>query len=359
MKSKSETEKLIRSLVEKYFAEGKADKLKTEGIAELKTLLRRNNIPFSQVRNQINPLIKKIEKELYGQFASERLQPFEAGLRSELKKIIDNTSHAATVSQQKIRLELIKLLNEQTGSIEAAIEKRLRRIKIEERHIETEIFTTKLALNNLKRAAEFKNGGVQHLRYAGPSGTERPFCKEHINRVYKIQEAEKIKNHFGQPALVYAGGYNCRHRWVPVYGETEGENLFVDQSWKEKLESSDISKNNKKIMQNEKEFARRVSKLGYKIELNYNIKDKDNRDTDLVFEGKYSQLKQPKTSRDRAIKSSLTHHQADTLIIEIPTDLEQPNRSVNRIKMFIDKYPEKRVYLYNKSTNSLVEIKND
>jgi len=36
-----------------------------------------------------------------------------------------------------------------------------------------------------------------------------------------MKEVEAMINNFGQPALIYAGGYNCRHRWVPMDGEAE------------------------------------------------------------------------------------------------------------------------------------------
>lgn len=210
----------------------------------------------------------------------------------------------------------------------------------------------------MEKANHNKNADVQFLRYAGPSGTVRPFCETHINRVYRMSEVEKMSNYFGQPALIYAGGYNCRHRWVPVEGDGEMEsNLFIDSSWKERFENA--SKNEKEVMLQEKEFALKISQLGYKAELNYGLKDVQNKDTDLVFEGQYAQLKQPKSSRDRAIVSSLTTHQADTIIIELPFNLEQKERSITRIKTFIDVHPDKRVYLYNKKTNHFEEIKND
>lgn len=67
------------------------------------------------------------------------------------------------------------------------------------------------------------------------------------------------------------------------------DNLFIDSSWKEQFEKA--SKNEKEVMLQEKEFARKISRLGYKVELNYSLKDVQNKDTDLVFEGQYIQLK--------------------------------------------------------------------
>ncbi|HOJ18526.1 MAG: hypothetical protein GX452_04720 [Ignavibacteriales bacterium] len=46
---------------------------------------------------------------------------------------------------------------------------------------------------------------------------------------------KKMVNDFGQPAYSFCGGYNCRHRWVPMKGEADqsNPNLFIENSFTE------------------------------------------------------------------------------------------------------------------------------
>ncbi len=207
-------ETVIQNIVTKYFKQGRADMLKTEGIAEIKQALKRLKIPFSGVAKQIYPITKAIENELQKQFLNGHLKPTEDMLKQELKNIIIKNSSAVTELQEKIEVVLLDSL--EAKNVELALEKGLSKIKIEQRHINTEIFTTKLALSNLKRSISYKSAGVKRLQYVGPSGTVRPFCEEHINKIYTYEEVVSMVNQFGRPAIIYCGDYNCRHRWRAV-----------------------------------------------------------------------------------------------------------------------------------------------
>lgn len=48
--------------------------------------------------------------------------------------------------------------------------------------------------------------------------TTRDFCKELINKnyVWRVEDMESTLNDFGQSALVWRGGYNCRHMWSQI-----------------------------------------------------------------------------------------------------------------------------------------------
>jgi hypothetical protein len=45
--------------------------------------------------------------------------------------------------------------------------------------------------------------------------TTREFCRELLNKnfVYRVEDMERINNDEGSSALVWRGGYNCRHSW--------------------------------------------------------------------------------------------------------------------------------------------------
>jgi hypothetical protein len=48
--------------------------------------------------------------------------------------------------------------------------------------------------------------------------TTRSFCKTLINRnyVWRIEDMEATRNDFGDSAMVWRGGYNCRHVWARI-----------------------------------------------------------------------------------------------------------------------------------------------
>lgn len=48
--------------------------------------------------------------------------------------------------------------------------------------------------------------------------TTRPFCRDLINKnmVFRIEDMDKLNNDEGESALVWRGGYNCRHSWSKI-----------------------------------------------------------------------------------------------------------------------------------------------
>jgi len=48
--------------------------------------------------------------------------------------------------------------------------------------------------------------------------TTRQFCRTILNqnRVWRIEDMDMTFNEFGQPASLWRGGYNCRHRWAEI-----------------------------------------------------------------------------------------------------------------------------------------------
>ncbi len=346
-----DTIRTIKNILEKYFREGKADKIKDEAVLEIKLALKRNKIPFNKYKNQIYKLTKEVEKELEKSFMDEKVKPIDENVKKQLNELIKKSNFAVTELQQKIEKELIKSLN--SGDFVKSLERGLRKIKVAERHINTEIFTTKAALDNLKRSMDYKKAGVKYLRYAGPLGTERPFCKLHIDRVYRFEEVEEMLNNFGQPALIYCGGYNCRHRWEAMFGEMK-EDVYVDYSWQNAYNKA--SKNERKVMDEELNFAKKLTKLGNKIELNNTLTKLDNKDTDLLFNGIPAQLKTKSTdsvdSLVRALQDAV--HQADLVIVDLLKENKDLERAIRKAKKWLITHNGKRLYYYYK--DNLEEI---
>ena len=48
--------------------------------------------------------------------------------------------------------------------------------------------------------------------------TTRDFCRNLVNKnyVWRVEEMDSLVNDFGSPAIVWRGGYNCRHVWAKI-----------------------------------------------------------------------------------------------------------------------------------------------
>jgi len=55
----------------------------------------------------------------------------------------------------------------------------------------------------------------------------RPFCKAIVGKVFTKKQIAKLNNKQGLGVLLNGGGYNCRHRWLPVSKEYVKSNGLV------------------------------------------------------------------------------------------------------------------------------------
>lgn len=170
-------------------------------------------------RGALITLTRQAEKALGAELAHQKT----AG-KPELKaaaEIIENMSEQYDYIFSKILRKVEKALSNaiDSGNVnwQDAARAALKPLLEYDHYIETELQTGQAALdrairiNNLRESA--KDGETILLRYEGPI-PERAFCQRHYNKVYSLEEVEKMINDMGQPALYYCGGYNCRHRWV-------------------------------------------------------------------------------------------------------------------------------------------------
>jgi hypothetical protein len=56
------------------------------------------------------------------------------------------------------------------------------------------------------------------IKQAPIIATTRTFCKDLLNKnnVWRVEDMDSTFNEFGQSALVWRGGYNCRHKWAQI-----------------------------------------------------------------------------------------------------------------------------------------------
>lgn len=350
---------IIRSIIKRYFQTGKADQLKDKGLEEIKQAVKQYGGLWKDYKSQIYTLTKGVEKELGESFVKERTNETGTNVKQKLNQHI-------TLFENKLESRTKEIFNTIQKSIAKSITENkdwktiaresLRKINLEEHHINTEIETTKAALNNLTRFEQFKDAGITKLRYEGPK-SERNFCKEHLGKVYLVAEVENMLNDFSQPAYSFAGGYNCRHRWVPVSGQIDEQNpdLFIDDSFTQKFNTA--SKNEKKVLTKELQTAKKLSSLGYKVEMNYDYAKSLSKDTDIIFDGKPAQLKTKSTDNPRALERALedAKNQTDVIIIDLQSQNKNIQNAESKAKRWLAEHPNKKAfYIYD---NKLKEIK--
>ncbi len=90
-----------------------------------------------------------------------------------------------------------------------------REIRKGKQYAYTWINTAENASNQAVRIRQSIQAGVKYFKYAGPPA-EREFCAHLIGNILSLNDIQSLDNGQGLPVLYYKGGYNCRHRWVPV-----------------------------------------------------------------------------------------------------------------------------------------------
>jgi hypothetical protein len=75
--------------------------------------------------------------------------------------------------------------------------------------------TALAAYDTVSTLAYACEAGVAEMKYSGPA-TRRPFCMSELGKIRSLEEWASMKNASGQSALVYRGGWNCRHWLEPV-----------------------------------------------------------------------------------------------------------------------------------------------
>ena len=87
--------------------------------------------------------------------------------------------------------------------------------------IRTEISTSLRAVGQAFSNRLATRRGVQSFYYLGPFDQKtRPFCTALISSrnqaIYTIEEIRTLDNGQGLDVFLNGGGYNCRHRWIPL-----------------------------------------------------------------------------------------------------------------------------------------------
>lgn len=93
--------------------------------------------------------------------------------------------------------------------------------------VETELRTSRARFQQSVTNAKAEDLGLQYFEYVGPiDKVTRPFCLQVLTKnppVYKRNEIDALDNGQTTSAFQDRGGYNCRHRWLPISDERAKE----------------------------------------------------------------------------------------------------------------------------------------
>ena len=78
--------------------------------------------------------------------------------------------------------------------------------------------TTTMGVDRVAVVEQSLGAGIELFLFDGPlDGLTRPWCAERVGKTFTRAEMDEVLNDTGpQPPSAYGGGWNCRHRFVPV-----------------------------------------------------------------------------------------------------------------------------------------------
>lgn len=92
-----------------------------------------------------------------------------------------------------------------------------RRAEVAKHHATTFTRTAKITLARSSNFTDAINAGAKKFEYRGPTYNARLFCADKVGRVFTLDEIMGMSNGQLDPVYCFCGGYNCRHRWLPVW----------------------------------------------------------------------------------------------------------------------------------------------
>lgn len=173
---------------------------------KVKNLLKKNS-KKKEILKFAAKYIKLQEKNREETFLEKFTKPF---LLDEFEKINVNFEKGVL---QAVRRGLSE------GDSELAKKLVKRAANTADRYITTVVNTGKLGIAQGQVIEDALQAGIKRFIYIGPDINARRFCREHLRKTYTIEEILKMDNGQCNPVAQYCGGWNCRHRWVPVIGD--------------------------------------------------------------------------------------------------------------------------------------------
>lgn len=187
-------------------------------IDDIKTFvaLYTTNTNFT-VNDSINELVKSSETLL--------LQTATPLYRSEVAELYRQTQSSVARMNGKVVEDVTSILTDAfaKGKSVSEIAAELQyKLNVRKSSIQTIVETTGRGIDRVSTIATAEKAGITSFRYDGPKTNIRPFCEDLMKRSergesWTLDQIRAMDNGQGLPVHVHCGGYNCRHRWKPVF----------------------------------------------------------------------------------------------------------------------------------------------
>jgi hypothetical protein len=191
---------------------------------ELADLLRRN---FNAVIGRYEDASDRVERATRDSLAAEGIpEGLTAQSAASLRAQVDGTLQDVTTIAEEAITELRTLLVDVVRSQvppEEALEQLLQKLDGAAAKAATLLDTGLAAFDREVSTQVAEEAGVEWFLYDGPvDDLTRPYCAERVGKRYRLADLDLVDNDTGpNPPSRYCGGWNCRHRLVPLLLQEE------------------------------------------------------------------------------------------------------------------------------------------
>jgi len=137
--------------------------------------------------------------------AARLTEAFDGAMRNIRVGLYQDTAEAVTeaVLMQRVDSEAIRtLLEQKVANVAAARAQTMAAVG---------------AFNQVHRLALADKANLSHFLYSGTiKHNTRAFCRACLDRVFRRDQIDQLKNGLLEPVMIYKGGWRCRHSWLPV-----------------------------------------------------------------------------------------------------------------------------------------------
>lgn len=147
----------------------------------------------------------------------ELSEPAVTSLQAQLGNTVDGIAAIAGDGAEELRavvLEMVRTTRTPAEALDAVRGK----LGVTEARAISLVDTSVSAMDRTVSLVQSSDVGISLFLLDGPlDSLTRPWCAEHVGKVHTQEQVAALANDTGpQPASAYAGGWNCRHRWVAV-----------------------------------------------------------------------------------------------------------------------------------------------
>ena len=144
----------------------------------------------------------------------------ETTLLAQLGTTVDDIATIGREAQDDLRAAIVETLR---STVEPAdfVETIALRLDTTVARAITLVDTGVMAVDRGVVLAQTSEAGAEWWLFDGPQDSlTRPWCARHLGYRFTGPQIAALRNDTGpQPPSLYAGGYNCRHRWVALFGD--------------------------------------------------------------------------------------------------------------------------------------------